>query len=178
MIAVAWLWNLNDMNISLRNWTINDLDNLIRYANNKKIADNLTDAFPHPYTREAGEAFIDMRLKETSTKVFCIDRDGEAIGAVGFFPQQDVFRLNAEMGYWVAEPFWGQGIVTKAIGLAIPKAFALFDIRRIFARPYGTNVASQRVLEKAGFILEARFEKTIIKNGILLDELVYAYRKR
>lgn len=166
------------MDITLRNWTLDDLDNLVRNANNKKIADNLTDAFPHPYSRGAGEAFIDMRLKETTTKVFCIDVNGEASGAVGFFPQQDVFRLNAEMGYWIAEPFWGKGIVTKAIGLSLPKAFELFDINRIFARPYGTNLASQRVLEKSGFILEARFEKTVIKNGMLLDELVYAYRKR
>lgn len=166
------------MDISIRNWTIADLDNLLRYANNKNIADNLTDAFPHPYMREAGEAFIDARLKESATKVFCIDASGEAIGAVGLFPQQDVFRRNAEMGYWVAEPFWGRGIVTKAIGMAIPKAFEMFDITRIFARPYGTNIASQRVLEKSGFVLEARFEKTIIKNNVLLDELVYAYRKR
>ena len=56
--------------------------------------------------------------------------------------------------------------------------FQHWDINRIFARPFGTNIASQRVLEKAGFVLEARLEKTIFKNGEYLDELIYAVRRR
>ncbi len=56
--------------------------------------------------------------------------------------------------------------------------FVNFDITRIFARPYGTNVASQRVLEKAGFTFEGRFEKTLFKNGEFKDEFIYAVRKK
>ena len=82
-----------------------------------------------------------------------------------------------ELGYWLAEPFWGQGIITRAIGQMVQYGFENFDITRIFARPFGTNIGSQKALKKAGFLLEARFEKTLFKNGQFLDELVYALRK-
>jgi RimJ/RimL family protein N-acetyltransferase len=81
-----------------------------------------------------------------------------------------------ELGYWVAEPFWGKGIMTKAVLQMVDYGFKTFDITRIFARPFGTNIASQTVLEKAGFILEARLDKTLYKNGEFLDELIYAVR--
>ena len=81
------------------------------------------------------------------------------------------------MGYWLAEQYWGQGIITEAIRQMAEYSFTTLDIDRIFARPFGTNTASQRALEKAGFILEARFEKTIFKNGEYQDELFYAVRK-
>jgi RimJ/RimL family protein N-acetyltransferase len=55
--------------------------------------------------------------------------------------------------------------------------FRHFEIDRIFARPFGTNLASQLVLEKAGFVLEGKFEKALFKNGEYLDELVYAFRR-
>ena len=82
------------------------------------------------------------------------------------------------MGYWLAEPFWGHGIITKAIIEIVGYGFEnLQDIDRIFARPFGSNKASQRVLEKAGFQLEGRFEKTLWKNEQFEDELIYAIRR-
>jgi RimJ/RimL family protein N-acetyltransferase len=78
------------------------------------------------------------------------------------------------MGYWLAEEYWGLGIMTEAVKQTIEHSFKSFDITRIFARPFSTNLASQRVLEKAGMKLEARFEKTLFKNGQFLDELVYS----
>ncbi|NNK88321.1 MAG: GNAT family N-acetyltransferase, partial [Flavobacteriaceae bacterium] len=91
--------------------------------------------------------------------------------------QADIHRENAEIGYWLAEPFWGQGIITDAIKQAIDFAFANLEIDRIFARPFGTNLASQKVLEKNNFILEARFENVLLKNDERLDELIYAIRR-
>ena len=85
---------------------------------------------------------------------------------------------NAELGYWLAEPFWGKGIITYAIQEMVEYGFKTFDITRIFAIPFGTNIASQKALEKAGFILEARLNKTIFKNGEYQDELIYAIRKQ
>lgn len=52
-----------------------------------------------------------------------------------------------------------------------------FDINPIYAIPFGTNISSQKALEKAGFILEGKFEKTIFKNGEYQDEFIYAIRK-
>ncbi len=165
------------MDFTLRKWTANDLDTLVKYANNFEIAKNLTNQFPHPYTRESGEGFIAMTLQHEPTRIFCIDVNGEPIGAIGIHPQQDIFCKNAELGYWLAEPFWGKGIMVNAVLQMLKYGFANFDITRIFARPFHTNLGSQRVLEKAGFVLEAKFEKTIFKNGLYLDEWIYAVKR-
>ena len=166
--------NTQKINFILRPWTLDDLDNLVKFANNRKIADNLTDAFPHPYTREAGIAYITTFKDDNPARIFAIVVDGIACGSIGVYPQSDIHRKNAEMGYWLAEEYWGLGIMTQAVKQSIEHSFKSFDINRIFARPFSTNLASQRVLEKAGLKLEARFEKTLFKNGQFLDELVYS----
>ena len=163
--------------VSLRPLQDSDLPNLVEYAGNKAIFDRLTDGFPHPFDEAAGRAFIKRQSEKDPIEVLAIILDGDLIGCIGIHPKSDVDRLNAELGYWIGEPFWGKGIMPQAIEQMIPYAFANFEIHRIFARPYGDNPASQRVLEKAGFVLEARFEKTLIKNGELKDELIYAFRK-
>lgn len=85
--------------------------------------------------------------------------------------------VMAELGYWLSEEYWGQGVMTTAIKEIVAIAFANYDINRIYASPYETNYASHRILEKVGSVLEARFEKIVYKNGELLDELVYAIRR-
>jgi len=167
----------NSMNFTLRPWNTNDLDSLVKNANNPNIAKFMTDGFPHPYTNEKGISFIEMATKDSPIHIFAIDIDGKAVGGIGIHPQQDIMKKNAELGYWLGEDYWGKGIVSGAIKQVVDFAFTTYDINRIFARPFGTNIASQKVLEKCGFKLEARFEKVIFKNGEYLDELVYAIRK-
>jgi RimJ/RimL family protein N-acetyltransferase len=177
---MAELVNPQKINFRLRPWNMGDLDDLVKFANNKKIADNLTDAFPHPYSREDGIAYITAHHEigeEDPVRVVAIEVDGIPCGSIGVFPQTDIHRKNAEMGYWLAEEYWGRGIMTEAVRLMIEYGFKTFDVNRIFARPFSTNLASQRVLEKAGMKLEARFEKTLFKNGRFLDELVYSTLK-
>jgi ribosomal-protein-alanine N-acetyltransferase len=165
------------MSFILRSWRSNDLPSLIRYANNSAIAGFMNDQFPHPYTEETGRDFIAMASQESPLHIFAIEVEGEAVGGIGIHPRTNIERKNAEMGYWLGEPFWGRGIITEAVKQLVAYGFQTFDINRILARPFGTNLASQRVLEKAGFVLEARFEKTFFKNGEYLDELVYAVRR-
>ncbi len=165
------------MDFKLRPWRMDDLDCLVRYANNPNISGFLTDQFPHPYTEEDGRNFIKMAKNAFPVKILAIEVQGEAAGSIGIHPLQDIFRENAELGYWLAEPYWGQGLTTRAVREMVHFAFDHYNIQRVFARPFGNNPASQKVLEKAGFILEARFEKTLIKNGERLDELVYAIRR-
>ena len=162
------------MNFELRPWQPEDIDNLIKYADNLKIAKNLTNLFPHPYTVEDGISFIERARGSQPTNVFAIDVNTKAVGAIGIHPQGDIFNKNAELGYWLGEEYWGNGIITNAIIEIVNYGFNTYDINRIFARPFGTNIGSQRVLEKAGFILEGKFEKTIFKNDVYLDELIYA----
>ena len=162
---------------TLRPWKETDLDNLVKFAGNYLVAKNMSDAFPHPYTRQDGEKFIAMALQLQPARLFVIDINGQAVGSIGFFPQTDIHVKNAEMGYWLAQEFWGKGIMTEAVEQLVTYAFENFEITRIFARPFGTNKASQRVLEKSGFILEACFKKALFKHGEYLDEMIYACRK-
>jgi [ribosomal protein S5]-alanine N-acetyltransferase len=165
------------MNFQLRQWQSTDLTSLVKHANNFNIAKNLTDKFPFPYTEKDGIAFIHFATEDNGSKIFAIAVNDEAVGGIGIHPQPDVYQKNMELGYWLAEPFWGQGIITQAIKQTVDFAFANFEIDRVFARPYGPNTASQRVLEKAGFVLEGRLEKTFFKNNEYLDELIYAVRR-
>ncbi|MFY7880509.1 MAG: GNAT family N-acetyltransferase [Lacibacter sp.] len=163
--------------ITIRPWSAADLNNLVHYANNWNIAKYLTDQFPYPYTEDKGKAFIEMATQHHPVRIFAIDMNGQAVGGIGIHPQQDIYRRNAELGYWLAEPYWGQGIMSHAIKSAVNYAFDTLDIDRVFARPFGSNIASQKVLEKNNFILEGRFEQVLIKAGVLEDELVYAIRR-
>lgn len=165
------------MKFKLRPWNISDLDNLVKYANNWNIAKYMTDQFPYPYSEKDGKAFIAMATKDDPIHIFAIDVGGQAVGGIGIHPQGDIHRKNAELGYWLAEPFWGQGIISNAIKTIVDFAFETYAINRVFARPYGTNIASQKVLEKNNFLLEGKFKQVLIKDNVLLDELVYAIRR-
>jgi len=165
------------MDFSLRRWELSDLDHLVIIANNPNIANNLTDQFPNPYTRESGEWFINFAQRHSPQQIFAIEIEGKAEGAIGIHPESDVRKKNAELGYWLAELHWGKGIISGAIKEIVKYGFETFDINRIFARPFGSNIGSQRALEKAGFHYETKFEKTVFKNGRYEDELFYAIRK-
>lgn len=165
------------MEITLRPWHLNDLDHLVELANNKNIAMFMADVFPHPYTTENGKTFIGFATSNANSKIFAIIVDGKPVGSIGLHLQTDILRKNAEIGYWLGETYWGKGLIKNAIEQIVDYGFKNMDIVRIFARIYGTNIPSQRVIEKAGFKLEGRFEKTIYKNNEFLDELIYALRK-
>lgn len=167
---------MKESRLILRRWNIAYLDDLVRYAGNRKIWRNLTDEFPHPYTRADGESFIRRVSAEEPVRVLAIEVEGHAVGAIGITPQGGIHRKNTELGYWLAEPFRGRGIMTLAVREAVGYAFSTFDIDRVYAKIFGSNKASQRVLEKNGFIAEARFSKTVFKDGEYEDEIVYAVR--
>ncbi|MCB9189447.1 MAG: GNAT family N-acetyltransferase [Flavobacteriales bacterium] len=165
------------MDVELTIYELADAEELALKANNPNIARYLTDGFPSPYSLEDALSFIEKFSSQNPIQVFLIKVNGEIAGGIGIHPQNDIMRLNAELGYWVAEDMWGYGIATKAITQMVRYGFENFNITRIYARPFGSNIASQRVLEKCGFELEARIEQNIIKNGIVEDELIYAIRK-
>ncbi len=166
------------MKTELRHLHIHDLPRFVELANNQKISANMTDEFPHPFTLEKGKAFFTRVTAQDPPHVLGVTCDGQLSGAIGVHPQSGVYRKNAELGYWLGEPFWGRGVMTRAVKLMIDYAFENFDIQRIYARPYGPNIASQRVLEKAGFLLEAKLHKTILKKDEYLDEFIYAIRRK
>ena len=165
------------MQFELRPFELNDLTSLVKYANNYNIAKNLSNKFAFPYTTDHGIAFINFALSATPTEIFAITIKGEVIGSIGVYPKLDVHCKNAEIGYWIAEEYWGKGIMPEAIKLMVNYGFKTFDITRIYASTYDINIKSQRVLVKAGFVLEAEFKETLYKNGTVYDEVIYAIRK-
>lgn len=163
--------------IRLRPWTAEDIPALVDLANDISIARYMTDQFPHPYTGESGARFIDFANADQPTRIFAIEYLGNVAGSIGLHPQSDVHKMNAELGYWVGKPYRNQGLLSSVLPEFIRFSFSHFPVNRIFARIYGSNAASVRVVEKAGMVLEARFFSTILKFDETEDELIYAIRR-
>jgi ribosomal-protein-alanine N-acetyltransferase len=166
------LLDLGDLQI--RAWRKSDLDALLRYANNPKIAANLRDQFPHPYTRRDGMEYLNYVRDMDVPISFAIEHGGEAVGGIGFKLGMDIARLSAEMGYWLAEPLWGRGLATRAVTAGSDWAFDGYKVVRIFATVFAHNAASIRVLEKSGFVREGILRRSAIKNGVILDQAMYS----
>jgi ribosomal-protein-alanine N-acetyltransferase len=160
---------------AVRSWRISDAESLLRHANNRNIWLNLRDAFPHPYTKHDARAYIRSVRDRSPETTFAIAVDDEAVGSIGFVLRTDVERVSAEIGYWLAEPFWGRGITSEALVAVTSYAIDTHRLTRIYALPFAWNLASCRVLEKAGYTLEARLRRSAIKDGQITDQMQYAY---
>lgn len=158
----------------IRPLSLQDAESIQRYANNRKVWLNLRDIFPHPYALEDAHAFLGFISKEDPKTTFAIAKDSETIGCIGLRLGNDVHRKTAELGYWLGEPYWGRGIMTEAVREFTHWAFETFDLQRTFAEPFAGNAASIRVLEKAGFVCEARMRASVFKDGKVLDSFLYA----
>lgn len=159
----------------IRSYSPEDVPAVARHANNPRVAANLRDRFPHPYTEKHARIWIGHCLEQRPERNFAIANAEEVIGGIGLELQPDVHRASAELGFWLAEPYWGQGIMTRAARAMTDYALARFGLIRVFAMVFESNPASARVLEKAGFELEGRLRMSVIKNGRVLDQLLYAY---
>lgn len=146
-------------------------------ANNHAIAVSLRDDFPHPYTLDDAVTFLELAKNNSLRHVFGIYNDNTFIGCCSLIPQNDVYRINAEIGYWIGEPYWGKGYATEAVKLLLDYAFQKLDVLRVYASVFEYNIASMRVLEKAGFEKEAVIKSSIIKKGQIFDEHLYSIRK-
>ncbi len=163
---------------TLRTFHPDDLPALVKHANDPTVAAFMVDAFPHPYTEEAARNFLEEAITKSPPLRRCIDVDGECVGAIGLHGRQDLWRRNMELGYWMGKTHRGKGIMTGAIRQMVELGFETFpEVARIFATPFGSNIASQRTLEKAGFELEAKLIGTLVKNGQVEDEWIYAVRR-
>lgn len=160
---------------TVRSWQTSDVDSVVRYANNRNIWLNLRDAFPHPYTRGDAQHFIRAVRDRAPETTFAIEVGGEAIGSIGFQLHGDVERVSAEIGYWIGEPFWGRGITTEALVAVTALAIERHGLTRVYALPFAWNAASCRVLEKAGFVVEARLRRSAVKDGKITDQIQYAF---
>ncbi|MDR2497481.1 MAG: GNAT family N-acetyltransferase [Tannerellaceae bacterium] len=162
----------------LREWQLADASSLAEQADNFKIWLNLRDALPHPYTEEHARQFIsNAAAMPRPHRLMTIDVDGKAIGSIGITPHIDVERISAELGYFIGEKYWNRGITTEAIREMTAYAFNNFPLLKIYATPFGHNIASQRALQKAGFELEAILKRAAVKNGQVVDMHYYSIFK-
>ena len=163
---------------TVRPCRLDDAQSVASHANNRKIWLGVRDLFPHPYTIQHAHEFLQRAKSEQPEMKFCIEVDGAAVGGIGVHPGQDVYRHTATMGYWLGEQFWGRGIMTEAVAAVTDFCFDDFPLRRMSAEVFANNPASARVLEKAGFTFEGRFKNNVMKDGHVLDSLLYARTKK
>jgi len=152
-----------------------DAARMAALAANRNVWINLLDLFPHPYALADARAYLDRLAAwhgpPTNLAITVAD---ELVGMTGFTLLFDVHRASANVGYWVGEPYWGRGIATAAVKALTAYAFATFPLERLQAEVFAWNAASARVLEKAGYTLEGRARRSILKAGQITDGLFYA----
>ena len=165
---------LNLKRCTIREYRSDDAESLAKHANNRRVWLGLRDAFPHPYTIEDANNFLQGKNAGLPRRNFCIDINGAAVGGIGLRLGEDVHRHTAEFGYWLGEEFWGQGVLSEVVPAFVDYCFKEFSLNRIFAMPHSGNPASARVLEKAGFVLEGRLRNHVVKEDKILDSLLYA----
>ncbi|MEO5995870.1 MAG: GNAT family protein [Chitinophagaceae bacterium] len=145
--------------------------------NNENVWNNVRDMIPFPYTETDAQIFIDLKKEENPPFTFAIEYNGEFCGIIGLVPQNDVYKLSAEIGYWIGERFWGNGITTKAVHLITTYGLEELSFIRIYAGVFEFNIRSMRVLEKSGFQKDGIFRKAVIKNDKIWDEHRYSITK-
>ncbi|MFQ5349301.1 MAG: GNAT family N-acetyltransferase [Thermoanaerobaculia bacterium] len=158
----------------IRSYRAGDAAALVAYADNRNVSRNLRDRFPYPYTADAAARWLKHVAAEEPQTSFAIATVDELIGGIGVELGEDIHHRTGEIGFWLGEPFWGRGIVTAAVVAFTPWAFERFALVRIWAGVFESNLASARVLEKAGYAFEGRHRGAVVKDGRVLDELVYA----
>ena len=163
----------------IRKWELSDAIDLAAALSNKKVQDNLRDGLPYPYTEQDGTDYISAMLSadENETFAFAITVDEKVVGSIGIFRQGNIHRHTAELGYYIAEEYWGKGIMTEAVKQICAYVFEKSDIIRIYAEPFAYNAASCRVLEKAGFQYEGTLRNNAVKNGEIIDMKMYSLLK-
>ena len=163
----------------IRKWQLSDAADLAVILSNKNIQNNLRDGLPYPYTEQDGAEYISSMLcaNQNTVFAFAVTLNDRVIGSIGAFRQANIHRRTAELGYYLAEEYWGRGLMTQAVKQVCRYVFQSSDILRIYAEPFARNIASCRVLEKAGFQYEGTLRSNAVKNDHILDMKLYSLLK-
>ena len=158
--------------VVLREFNIADAALLKECLNNPNVTRYLTTSIPQPYTLEDATWWINEGSKAGIVRA--IEFNDVLVGSVGANRRQFEQSRSAEVGYWIAESHWGKGIATKALQELSAFVFQNTDIVRLQAHVFEGNLASGRVLEKAGYRLEGILRKAVFKHGVFMDASLYA----
>ncbi len=155
--------------IKLRDYKKEDVERLVQLANNKNVSRYLIDTFPFPYTKEDAEWWIETGSKENNAVTKVIEYNSELVGSIGITPQAGWRNHIAEIGYWLGEDYWGQGIASAALKEMVHQVFAAKQYSKLFAPVLEPNKVSMKVLEKNGFVLEGILKQEVTKDGQRYD---------
>jgi RimJ/RimL family protein N-acetyltransferase len=142
-----------------------------------ELFDNGYDKTPNPYTEKDAIEFISQQVQKNPEERFLIYWNNELAGEIGITLKDDVFRLNAEIGYFISKKYWGKGLATQAVKKMTEYTFANFDVIRIVGGVFDFNKGSMKVLEKNGYHLESIRKNGVIKNGIIRDDYIWVKLK-
>jgi [ribosomal protein S5]-alanine N-acetyltransferase len=159
----------------LRPWAPADKPNLVANANNRSVWRNLADIFPHPYTDEDADHWLRIAGNPGGGIKLAVELAGAAIGGIGARGGEGIHVRTAHFGYWLGEPFWGRGIATAAGRALLDYLRADERFVRLEAPVFEWNPASMRVLDKLGFERETVLRKSVLKDGQLIDSVLYSY---
>jgi ribosomal-protein-alanine N-acetyltransferase len=159
----------------LRSFKKGDEASLIESVNNKAIARN-TLRIPYPYKLKDARWWINHNLKLDRKKKkieinFAIEADKKLVGCIGL---DKIYGHSAEIGYWLGEKYWGQGIMTKAVKLVTKYGFEKLGLVRVYAFIFLFNKVSKNVLKNSGFKYEGKLRKCAKKGSKFLDCLLFA----
>ncbi len=158
----------------VRDWSPSDKDALLVLADNLSIWRNMTHMFPHPYMAADAEWWFSFLASMVEPTHWAIEVEGRAAGGIGVAIGEGVFSRSAEFGYWLGEPFWGRGIMTEAAQAVVRYAMFRLGLCRLEAAVFEWNPASMRVLEHCGFVREGVSRVSVLKDGEVIDRVVYA----
>jgi RimJ/RimL family protein N-acetyltransferase len=158
------------MDISIRCIDKSDISDVARLADNIAIA-QMTANLPYPYTSEHAKIWLDYVQNNKNEHVFAVLGDGEFMGVVGLVHEPEHER--AELGYWLGQNYWNKKVMTTAAGMAVAYAFTMLGVQKIYSRCFAPNKASQRVLEKNGFVFEGCQRAHHIRMGVMQDVFRY-----
>jgi [ribosomal protein S5]-alanine N-acetyltransferase len=167
---------LESSRLKSRKLKAGDSQSLQINANNELVWRNLFDGFPSPYTLADALAWCtDVAHDPKMGYVWGIEIDGQVVGCISVMPDAGWLRCNAELGYWIGQEYWGQGITPEALRLVMGWAeMHLKEVTRFYAPVFSWNTASQKVLQKNGFVQEAVMQRSAIKAGQVIDRIVWA----
>jgi len=158
--------------VTFRDMQSSDKALLVQYLNNPNVTKYLSSRIPRPYSYSDAEWWVTTGSKVGIVKA--ITYKNEFVGVIGVTPGEHENSRSAEIGYWLCESCWGNGIATVTVETMTNNIFTNTDIIRLFAPIFSTNVASINVIKKCGYKLEGVNEKAIYKDGKYMDSHLYA----
>lgn len=158
----------------LRPWCLEDAPSLAKHLDNRNVWINLRERFPKPYTVENAKTWILRREREDARSIqLAIVVEDLAVGGIGIDRDPNPKTRFGELGYWLGEDYWNQGISGQAIAMVSDWAFREQGFQRLQALVRDSNEASSHLLEKAGFSVVSKIRRGGRRPSAHVTELVY-----